>query len=66
MYFNDDCKSLERINVILKSGVFDALPCDGADVPYNTNAQEQPGWVLLLLKSVKKEPLVLEAERCSL
>ena len=57
MYFNNDCKSLEQINVILKSGVFDVSLCDGMDVPYNTNA---PAYLsmLLLLKLMKNDLLV--------
>lgn len=62
MYFNDDCKSLEQINVILKSGVFDVSLCDTVAVPYTTNAQAYLGWVFLLLKWMKNEPLVLSAE----
>lgn len=58
MYFNDDCKSLEQINVVLKSGVFDVSLCDGVDVPHNTNAQAYLGGVLLLRKSMNNEPLV--------
>lgn len=65
MYFNKDCKSLEQINVILKSGVFDVSLRDGVDVPYHTNAQVYLGWVLFLLKSKKNEPLVSAAERYS-
>jgi len=62
---NDDCKSLEKMKVVLKSGAFDVSLRDGGDVPYTTNARMFLGWVLLLLKVMKHEPSVLAAERYS-
>lgn len=65
IYFNNCCKSLELINMILKPSVFDALLCDCGDVPHHTNFQVHLGWALLLLKSMKNGPLLLEIQRQS-